>query len=44
MVGADWVSGVPFDTFAQLRREPKPAEMVGPGGRKYWALVRHADV
>lgn len=44
MVSTDWVRGVPFDTFAQLRREPKPARMVGPGGRSYWALVRHADV
>ena len=44
MLSTEWVSQVPFATFAQLRREPKPAQFVGADGRKYWALVRHADV
>ena len=30
--------------FAQLRREPGPVKLIGPGERVYWSLVRHADV
>jgi cholest-4-en-3-one 26-monooxygenase len=44
MLPTNWVSQVPFETFAQLRREPKPAKLAGVNGRSYWALVRHADV
>ena len=44
MESANWVDGVPFETFAALRREPKPVRMIGPGDRPYWALVHHADV
>ena len=44
MLSTNWVSQVPYDTFEQLRREPKPAQLTGADGRKYWALVRHSDV
>jgi cholest-4-en-3-one 26-monooxygenase len=44
MLSTNWVSEVPYDTFAKLRQESKPAQLVGADGRKYWALVRHADV
>ncbi len=44
MVSTNWTAGVPYETFAQLRREPGPVKMTGPGDRVYWSLVRHADV
>jgi cholest-4-en-3-one 26-monooxygenase len=44
MVSTNWVGGVPFQVFAELRRQEKPVRMIGPGDRQYWALVRHADV
>jgi cholest-4-en-3-one 26-monooxygenase len=44
MDSSNWVQGVPFDIFAELRREEKPVRMIGPGNRPYWALVHHADV
>jgi len=44
MVSTNWTAGVPYETFAQLRREPGPVKMTGPGERVYWSLVRHADV
>ena len=44
MLSRSWVDGVPFETFAELRRQPGFAKMTGPGDRDYWALTRHADV
>jgi cholest-4-en-3-one 26-monooxygenase len=44
MVSTNWVGGVPFQVFAELRRQEKPVRMIGPGDRPYWALVRHSDV
>jgi cholest-4-en-3-one 26-monooxygenase len=44
MLSTNWVHGVPYEAFAELRREPGLVQMVGPGDRIYWALTRHADV
>jgi cholest-4-en-3-one 26-monooxygenase len=44
MLSRSWVSGVPHEAFAQLRREPRPQRLTGADGRRYWALVRHVDV
>ncbi len=44
MISTNWVDGVPYEAFAQLRREPGPVQLTGPGERVYWSLARHADV
>ncbi len=44
MVSTNWVAGVPYAIFEELRRQDRPVRVVGPGDRPYWALVRHADV
>ncbi len=44
MYSTSWVDAVPYEVFAELRRQEKPARMYDPEGKPYWALVRHAEV
>src|SRR5262245_39418097 len=39
-----YVSGIPYDRYALLRREAPVFWHPEPTGRGFWAIMRHADV